>query len=320
MPKREPKLIVTHAANFHVDDVFATAAAVLLFEKSGLKKSEIKIKRSLDPQVWKKADVLLDIGAVYNPSKNRFDHHQGIPTKDSAHANGIAYASFGLFWKKYGKKICGSAKVAERVEEKLVVPIDAGDNGIDVYKPIIEGVLPFDIKEIVEIECAASRFVGDGKIPVDDNKNFDRGFMNLLPIAKHLIECSILAAKSHVAVEKIAMKYFEEAPDKRVIILPKFLGYGFAKMKEPLVTIYPDARGKWSAKVVRVTPSQYASRIYFPKSWAGLSNDEMALVSGVPDAVFCHKGLFLAVAKSREGAIELVNKMFKEAGFLPVKV
>lgn len=314
--KPKTKLIVTHSANFHVDDLFGTACAILLLEKRGFKKSQIKIKRSLDPIIWGSADILLDIGRVYNPKKDRFDHHQDLKI---THKNGIKYAAFGLFWKKYGKELCGSEKVAERVEEKLVVPIDAEDNGVDLYRQTIDDVRPFTVREIVENECARGFFSETGKGSKEDPKRFDLGFFNLIPFAKHIIERSINEAEGYIKVEKIAEKYFKESKDKRVIILPQFLGYGFSKMKEPLVTVYPNARGEWSAKVVRITSGQYASRIYFPEKWAGLSGEELASVSGVPDAVFCHKGLFLAVAKSKEGAILLVNGMFKESGFLPVK-
>ncbi len=306
----KPKLIVTHSANFHVDDVFGTACAILLFEKKGFKN--IKVKRSLDPLVWAEGDIVLDIGRVYNPAKNRFDHHQEVKI---THKNGIKYAAFGLVWKKFGKTLCGSQKVADRVEEKLVVPIDAEDNGVDLYRQTMEDVKPFTIRDVVENECARGFFSDQ-----DDAKRFDKGFFNLMPFAKHIIQQSITEAKGYIQVEKIAEKYFKEAKDKRVIILPQFLGYGFSKMKEPLVTIYPDARGNWSAKAVRVASGQFASRIYFPEKWAGLNGEDLAQVSGVSDAVFCHKGLFMAVAKTKVGAIALVNAMFKDAGFLPVKM
>jgi uncharacterized UPF0160 family protein len=46
----------------------------------------------------------------------------------------------------------------------------------------------------------------------------------------------------------------------------------------------------------------------FPESWAGKVDGELAKASGVPDAVFCHNKRFIAVAKSRDGALALVKK------------
>ena len=48
--------------------------------------------------------------------------------------------------------------------------------------------------------------------------------------------------------------------------------------------------------------------MYFPKSWSGKRGEELAEITGVKDAVFCHNDIFFAVAKSKEGAIELAKK------------
>ena len=45
----------------------------------------------------------------------------------------------------------------------------------------------------------------------------------------------------------------------------------------------------------------------FPKEWADLVNERLAKITNVKDAVFCHRGLFIAVAKSKEGAIRLTE-------------
>ena len=48
--------------------------------------------------------------------------------------------------------------------------------------------------------------------------------------------------------------------------------------------------------------------VWFITGSQDLYGDEtLQKVTGVEDAVFCHKGLFLAVAKSKEGAIKLAE-------------
>ena len=44
-----------------------------------------------------------------------------------------------------------------------------------------------------------------------------------------------------------------------------------------------------------------------PEGWAGLRDKELARVTGVSDAVFAHRNRFMAVAKSKEGAIALAK-------------
>ena len=37
---------------------------------------DISVMRSRDPEVWKTADFLVDVGGVYDLGSNKFDHHQ----------------------------------------------------------------------------------------------------------------------------------------------------------------------------------------------------------------------------------------------------
>jgi uncharacterized UPF0160 family protein len=77
---------------------------------------------------------------------------------------------------------------------------------------------------------------------------------------------------------------------------------------EPLFVIYPKKIDEtWGIKTVRENPKTFINRKNFPKLWAGLRDEDLQNVSGVPEAVFCHRGLFLAIAKTKEGAIKLAQ-------------
>ena len=76
---------------------------------------------------------------------------------------------------------------------------------------------------------------------------------------------------------------------------------------EPLYVIVPKA-GRWYVHCVPKEEGSYENRKSFPEAWAGLRDEDLAHVSGVPDATFCHNARFLAVAKSKEGAISLAEK------------
>ena len=52
-------------------------------------------------------------------------------------------------------------------------------------------------------------------------------------------------------------------------------------------------------------------RIEFPKDWMGKEDVELATVSGIDEAVFCHKSGYLAVAKSKAGAIAMAQKVLQ---------
>ncbi len=120
-------LIVTHSGSFHSDDVFAVAALLLWLAKESI---TAEVLRSREPKDCQRADYVVDVGGEYDISRNRFDHHQ--PGGGGSRPEGIPYASFGLVWKQIGPALAGSDEVAQAIDRKLVMPIDAPDNGIDI--------------------------------------------------------------------------------------------------------------------------------------------------------------------------------------------
>jgi len=98
---------------------------------------DLEIVRSRDEKVYKNADIIVDVGGVYDPENLIFDHHQR--SFSLKRKSGIPYASFGLVWKQYGESLCGSSKTAEYIGSVIVQAIDADDNGIDIDK--IKGII-----------------------------------------------------------------------------------------------------------------------------------------------------------------------------------
>jgi len=76
--------IATHNGNFHADDVFSVAALKCIYPS-------IKLIRTRDLELIGQADIVLDVGGVYDPDAGRFDHHQrgGAGERE----NGIPYSS-----------------------------------------------------------------------------------------------------------------------------------------------------------------------------------------------------------------------------------
>ena len=63
-------LAVTHSGKFHGDDVVAWALLKLYHPE------ELSLLRSRDPEDWDRADIVFDVGRVFDSSQGRFDHHQ----------------------------------------------------------------------------------------------------------------------------------------------------------------------------------------------------------------------------------------------------
>ena len=291
------KICITHNGTFHADDLFATATLSIL------NNGNIKIIRTRDPKIIATGDYVYDVGGIYDPNINNFDHHQkggagARPASTQCGENGVPYASFGLVWKTYGEKICGSKEVAEILEKKLVMPIDANDNGINLFETKSE-IAPYTLQDI--LFCFRPSW--------KEEQDYDKQFIKLVPFAVSIINREIIKTKDELEAASFVRKMYEESTDKRIIILDGNYPWGevIDLYKEPLYVI-SNKNGLWRVEAVRKEKYNFETRKPFPESWAGKRDQELSSITGVSDATFCHNGRFLAVSKSKEGAIKLAEK------------
>jgi len=285
--------IAVHNGDFHVDDVFSVATLSLWLNKD---LGEMEIIRTRDDKILADMDYVLDVGFIYDKDKNRFDHHIGDIEKRE---NGIPYATFGLLWKEYGEEICKSKNIAEKIERKLVLPIDATDNGVVISKSVFP-----DFRDIFLYDVIQS-FKPPWKI---GGVSLEESFLRSVSFARDMILREIEIIKGLEDAERLFKEEYDKTEDKRIIVLgaecpwEEFVN----SYKDVLFIVTPSALG-WKAKAVLVREEYYENRKSFPKEWSGLINDDLARVTGVSDAIFCHKALFIAVAKSKDGAIRLAK-------------
>lgn len=298
--------LLTHSGQFHADDIFSTALLNVYYRNKD-KTIKVKCKRSVKKEDIDKADIVYDIGLIHNPKKMRFDHHQN----DSSliRENGIPYAAFGLVFKHFGPELISIiskeknkkviAEIFDIVEKKLVQHIDAMDNGTSTYKQLFKGV---DVATIDNYFQMCKFAAG-----VDDMKLIDKKFFELVKFSEPIIENIIMYAVGIQKEKALGIKAYNKAKDKRIIICDRFYSFNFNKFPEPLIVLYPDLRGGWSAKNVQTGEDAYDARFYFPESWRGLVDEELEKACGVKGAKFCHKSGFLCVNETKEGLLEMVR-------------
>jgi uncharacterized UPF0160 family protein len=290
-----PKKLMTHSGSFHADDVFATATLSILLERRGEK---FEVIRTRDEKLLKTGDYVYDVGGEYDPERNRFDHHQvGGAGK---RLNGIEYSSFGLVWKKFGVELTGSEKVATMIDGFLVAPIDAHDNGQTIVEKKYD-ISPYLVQDIFFHMQPTWREM--------DLFTYDDAFVKAVALAKDIILRTISVGKDTVLAEDDIINIYNDTKDKRVIILDRAYPYKgvVQNFPETLYVIYPRSDGSWGVSTVTESPNSFKNRKNLPKTWAGLYGEELQNVTGVRDAIFCHRALFLTAAKSKEGAIQLAE-------------
>lgn len=295
--KKKLKL-VTHDGPFHADDIFVSAALSILLKKRG---EEFEIIRTRDPEIFETGDYVYDVGGIYDESHNKFDHHQAGGA--GARSDGIQLSSLGLVWNKYGIELAGSEEAKLIIEEKLVAPIDAFDNGMTIYEPKGE-IDPYTIQRVLE---SIMRPTWE-----EDEELTDTFFKKNVELAKNILEREIIHAQAKINARAGIMKCYEEASDKKVIIFDRHYPLGGITKSIPETLFVVSQRrhdGSWSVITIRKNEEQdnFANRKDLPKAWAGLRDEELQKITGVDDAVFCHRALFLAVAKSKEGAMKLAQ-------------
>jgi uncharacterized UPF0160 family protein len=281
----------THDGRFHADEIFALAVLNLFYP-------DLEIVRSRDENVYKNADIIVDVGHIYDPENLIFDHHQRSFTLKRK--SGIPYASFGLVWKHYGELLCGSSEASEHIDSLIVQAIDAEDNGIDIYETKIEGVGFHTLSDI--IESFVPRHIADGdkvQIGFDRALNFAISYMiKQIKLAKELFEVALPNIRNAIKV----------AEDPRILTFKKFdktwLNFISRESEKALFVIFPTHRNTWAIRSVPKKGKKFEYFKLMPVEWGGRQKD-FAEISEVQDALYCHNGCFLAESDSLEGADRL---------------
>lgn len=286
-------LVATHDGSFHADEVFAVAALGLLPEA-------IEVIRTRDADRLAAADLRVDVGFRYDPASGDFDHHQR--DFDLVRSNGVGYASFGIVWREFGARICGGNEdVAAAVEESLVQAVDANDTGQQITTSLIEGVRPLTVNAVI----GGFNARWDEELSAEEERaRFDAA----VELAAGILEREIGSAAAGSRAAKIVRDAIAAAAeDPRIVQLPDNVPWKQVVTTEApnaLLVIYPKRQG-FGVETVPVQPGTFENRRDLPAAWAGLEKAELAAVTGVEDALFCHAKRFLVVARSHEGAERL---------------
>jgi uncharacterized UPF0160 family protein len=299
-------VIVTHSGKFHADDAWAVAVLKIVFPQSD-------VVRTRDPARVEAADFAVDVGGIWDPATGRFDHHQkGFA---GARQTGVPYASAGLVWKEYGARCVGllaeahtghrlsdtsAVEMAYAIDADIVQYLDLSDVGAAKNAPggyglsaVVSGFNPNWLDE---------QRVGYGE-PDDAYRlsQFTRAAELLTDIMINAVKYRVGALLSVQQVRQA-----EVLEEGRVLFLQNgAVPWSQVVRKEMpkvlFVISHNIAEQRYMIHTIPVSSESFAARADLPEEWAGLRDAELAAVTGVPDAGFCHTGRFIAAAKSYEG-------------------
>jgi uncharacterized UPF0160 family protein len=315
-PTQPHPLLVTHSGKFHCDEVFAYA--VLRFAL-GLSKpgEDHTLLRTRKPELIESGDIVWDVGSQFDATANRFDHHQrGAPLRPDE----TPFSSAGLIWQTYGERAvaalleAGGAvhfarAIAAELDESLVRRIDEIDNGVSAIGPVMRDSLNL------------AALVGELNPPWDSPdangpSAGDDAFLEATAMVSAVLARRVEALRARLLAEENVLAAHAASTDARLLVLETGMPWKNAVFCHELPVMFcvsPASNGNWMVDTMPPEQGSFAQRLPLPEAWAGLQADELAAVSGVPDAVFVHLRRFVGAAKSRDGAIAMAHRALATA-------
>ncbi|KAJ7225485.1 GAMM1 protein [Mycena pura] len=324
---KKQKVIGTHSGTFHCDE----ALAVFLLRRTATYRDSGKqeVKRTRDPAVLATCDIVVDVGAVYDETKNLFDHHQRGFTEVFGYGFETKLSSAGLIYKHFGKEVIANEtqllvedpKVMTiwlKMYKEFIEAVDAIDNGISQY--------PSDIKPRYKSSTDLSSRVGSlnpawnqSSTPEVRDAQFAKAsqltgeeFLNKLNYYAN----AWLPARGLLVASINASKLIDTSG--KIIVLEQFLPWKehlfdleaeweTAESDRAIYVVYEDAGGNWHVQAVPVTSESFESRKALPEAWRGLRDDTLSTASGIEGCVFVHASGFIGGNKTKDGAMKLAK-------------
>ncbi|CAF1707846.1 unnamed protein product [Brassica napus] len=318
------KRVGTHNGTFHCDETLACFMLRLSSRFSGA-----QIVRTRDHQVLEKLDAALDVGGVYDPESERYDHHQKGFTEVFGHGFNTKLSSAGLIYKHYGLEIIAKELQLDQkhtdvqrlflaVYKNFIEAVDAIDNGIHQY----DTDQPPRYVNNTSLAHRIGRLNLDWIEPDQSSSKEDEAFHRAMELAgSEFLQCVHFHAKSWLPARSIVMECLAERHDVdssgEIMKLNKQCPWKLhifeleeeMKIDPPIkYVLYQDDRSEnWRIQAVSVSPDKFESRKALPISWRGLEKEQLSEESSIPGCVFVHMSGFIGANRSYEGALAMAK-------------
>jgi uncharacterized UPF0160 family protein len=329
------KLIATHSGTFQADE----ALGVWLLRQT---KSfhESPVIRTRDPKEYSEADIVIDVGGVYNHEEKRYDHHQrgyeerfSPKIKKDGEGNEIEIerctklSASGLVYRHYGKEVISNLypsltekeieKVYLKMYNSFMEPIDAVDTGVEQVAKDVDMVYYESTGLSSRVSRLNPRWNENDPAPEPDKRFAEASAMcghDFLGILSKIVESDLPA---RAFVEKAVLERHNVDPSGEII---RFVSGGLPWKNhlydledeyklDPLVkfVLYTDQGGMWRVQAVTVKGQAFENRLGLPEEWRGVRDEDLAKLAGIEGCCFCHAAGFIGGNKTFEGALEMAR-------------
>ncbi|CAG9762589.1 unnamed protein product [Ceutorhynchus assimilis] len=333
------KKIGTHNGMFHCDEALACFMLKQLPEYE-----DAEIVRTRDSKVLDDCDIVVDVGAIYNPKTNRYDHHQRdfdatlnavCPDLTKNKFNSIRLSSAGLVYAHFGLEVLSETLKKEKknptteclkvlflhIYGGLVEELDAIDNGIPMYA---EGKPRYRINTHLGARVHRLNPVWNDPNPEHDDVLFGKA-MQL--VGSEFVETVLEGYNVWWPAREIVRKTLEDRKQNHesgeIIILNERCSWKehLYALEEELgiegtikFCVFHDRTGdSWRVQGIPVPPDSFICRVFLHKDWRGVRDEELSAIAKIDGCIFCHASGFIGGNKTKDGAIEMALRSLKAA-------
>jgi len=320
MEQKNNKTIGTHDGTFHCDEALACFMLRMTH-----KYKDAEIVRSRDEKVLSHLPILVDVGAVYDPSKGRFDHHQRGFQETFTSNHKIKLSSAGLIYKHFGLEILKKLTnvndnndlqiLYNKVYQEFIEALDGIDNGTPQF--------PTDMEPNYLVNTDLSSRVGKLNPSWNENNvNINDRFRQAMELAgKEFVECVFNTANSWMPARNIVKKSIEKRMEVdnsgQIVLLEDFTAWRShlldlekeMKLEKPILfVLYKDTSLKWRVQAVPTSTSSFNSRLPLHAAWCGLRDSTLSNLSQIPNCIFVHATGFIGGNDTQDGVLQMAKK------------
>lgn len=280
-------LAATHSGKFHADDVLAWALI-----KEFLNPNATLI-RTRDESRIQEADIVFDVGGIFDETTMRFDHHQ------STYQGEFSSAGMVLHFLKNQNHISESLFLA--LKNSMVDYVDDVDNGRTLPDP--------------KAPCFAQfvDMMGSGCSSLEE---FDAAFHKAAQFAQSYVHSTKKNIDLQEQTKDTVIDEMNKAKEenRNYLLFSQYIPWKkpyFQCVGETHPTefvIFPNLQQKWQVVAIPPEENSFAQKKSLPQEWSGLRDEELSEVIGLPGAIFCHKNCFIAIFDSLDTALSAMKK------------
>jgi uncharacterized UPF0160 family protein len=323
------KCLATHSGAFHADEVLATTML-----KFSTEFKDSWIVRSRNYEIHKKADLVCDVGGIFDPATHRYDHHMKEFThvfddkmKIKMSSAGLVYKYIGMnilenilkSWNLYEENKENMQKIYDKVYENFIAYVDGADNGINQY--------PDDIKsKYANTTTFGARINRTNPEWNEEKPDQSANFKIAQDIAEDEFLCQVRYVvkgfiPAYSIVKDAIQNRFKHHDSGKIIVLEKscpwrellFVIEEELGIKDEIIfAIYSSHEKDFRVQTVPINLGNFRFRKGLHEDWRGLEKEKLAEISGIEDINFCHTSGFIGGARSFESAMKMADISLKQ--------